>query len=414
MQSQYISLNKLLNNDGQIDGLPKNPRTIDDSHFKKLVKSIEDDPEMLELRELLVYPFGDNYIVIGGNMRLRAMHSIGFSEAPCKVIDKDVPVEKLRAYLIKDNVSGGNWDYDLIANEWDNLELIDFGMDLNFEAIDELIEEEHYTDEDNIPEVATPKTKLGDVWLLGKHRLMCGDSTSIDDVEKLMNGNKADMVFTDPPYRMETNGGGFEGITGFDRTMKSIAHLCDFNPQEFLNCIPSAFDTNMNAYIFCNKDLIPDYLNWAIDNKYSFNILIWYKKAAPPIGGTHRPDIEYLLHFRKSSIWNSGLTNVNYSKCLEYDKFSYQRKQTEAGGHPTPKPVEMIENEIMISSNKNSIVTDFFGGSGSTLIACEKTNRINYSMELDSKYCDVIIKRWQEYTKKDAILESTQQKYNQI
>lgn len=200
MQSQYISLNKLLNNDGQIDGLPKNPRTINESHFKKLVKSIEDDPEMLELRELLVYPFGDNYIVIGGNMRLRAMHSIGFSEAPCKVIDKDVPVEKLRAYLIKDNVSNGDWDYDLIANEWDNSELIDFGMDLNFEAIDELIEEEHYSDEDNIPEVATPKTKLGDVWLLGKHRLMCGDSFDVQDIEKLTQNANIDIIFTDPMY----------------------------------------------------------------------------------------------------------------------------------------------------------------------------------------------------------------------
>jgi DNA modification methylase len=414
---KLISLDKLYNNDGQLKGLSINPRQISTEDFLKLKKSIQDNPEMLELRELIVYPQDDYFIVIAGNMRLRAMKELEFTHATCKVLDKNTSLEKLKAYTIKDNINRGEWDFELLANEWDVDELIEFGLDLpvDFGAFEDEDEELDNKNEDTIPEVLhEPKTKMGDVWILGRHRLMCGDSTSIDNVNKLMNGNKTDMVFTDPPYKVETSGGDFN-ITGFKKTMKSIEHLCDFNPVDFLNVLPTIFNNKtINAYVFCNKDLIPDYLNWCLKNNFAFNILVWKKKGAVPIGSTHRPDIEYLLHFRKSAIWNTALENVNYSKCLEYDKFSYKQKQNEAGGHPTPKPVEMIENEILISSNKNSIVVDLFGGSGSTLIACEKTKRINYSMELDPRYCDVIIKRWQDYTKKEAILEATQEKFNNL
>lgn len=416
MVIKSISLNKLYNNSGQVKGLSTNPRQISEADFLKLKKSIQDNPEMLELRELIVYPQDDYFIVIAGNMRLRAMKELEFTYATCKVLDKNTSLEKLKAYTIKDNISRGEWDFELLANDWEVDELIEFGLDLPvdfgaFENEDKLDNE----NEDNIPEVLhEPKTKMGDVWILGKHRLMCEDSTNVNNVDKLMNNNKADMVFTDPPYRMETNGGGFIMQTGFKKTINSIEHLCDFNPDDFLNVLPTIFNNIMNAYVFCNKDLIPDYLSWCLKNNFTFNILIWKKEGVIPLGNTHRPDLEYLLHFRKSAIWNSGLKNVNYSKCLEYNKFSYKQKQNEAGGHPTPKPVEMVENEILISSNKNSIVVDLFGGSGTTLIACEKTKRINYSMELDPHYCDVIIKRWQDYTKKDAILETTQEKFNNL
>jgi len=142
--------------------------------------------------------------------------------------------------------------------------------------------------------------------------------------------------------------------------------------------------------------LLPDYLVWARDNKISFNVLIWKKPNAIPIGDSHRPDIEYLLLFRKSAIWNNGIKGVNYSRCLEYGR--------EKGLHPTMKPVALLENEIYISSNTQSIVLDFFGGSGSTLIACEKTNRHARLIELDPKYCDVIVKRWEDFTGKKAEL----------
>ena len=161
---------------------------------------------------------------------------------------------------------------------------------------------------------------------------------------------------------------------------------------EFLNRLKELFDKNsMNAYIFCNKDLVPDYLNWGIENNYSFNILFWKKPNALPLGGQHRPDLEYLLFFRKNAIWNNGLKDVSYSKCLEFN-----REHTT--NHPTMKPLELIGNELKISSNKNSLIVDLFGGSGSTLIASEQTERICYCMEIDPKYCDVIIKRWETFT----------------
>jgi len=130
MNAQQIPITKLTLNTGQIEGLPKNPRFIRDERFAKLVKSIQDDPEMLALRELLVYPTGKEYVVIGGNMRLRAMKELGHTEAPCKVLDKATPVEKLRAYTIKDNIGFGDHDWDGLANEWDAGQLSDWGLDL--------------------------------------------------------------------------------------------------------------------------------------------------------------------------------------------------------------------------------------------------------------------------------------------
>ncbi len=258
---------------------------------------------------------------------------------------------------------------------------------------------EGLTDEDAVPDVPEePKTKLGDIYQLGNHRLMCGDSTSIDAIDKLMKGQKADLVLTDPPYSIETQG-GFKGEIGksLRKQASSIEFIANFEPAEFLNTLPLVFQSNkFNAYIFCNKDLLPDYLVWARDNKISFNVLIWKKPNAIPIGDSHRPDIEYLLLFRKSAIWNNGIKGVNYSRCLEYGR--------EKGLHPTMKPVALLENEIYISSNTQSIVLDFFGGSGSTLIACEKTNRHARLIELDPKYCDVIVKRWEDFTGKKAEL----------
>ena len=129
MQQQLISLSKLKLNSGQIEGLPKNPRYIKDERYQKLVKSIQDDPEMLELRELIVFPVNGHYIVIAGNMRLRAIKELGHQEAPCKVLDEKTPVEKLQAYAIKDNVSFGDNDWDILANEWDQEQLIEWGVE---------------------------------------------------------------------------------------------------------------------------------------------------------------------------------------------------------------------------------------------------------------------------------------------
>ena len=175
-----------------------------------------------------------------------------------------------------------------------------------------------------------------------------------------------------------------------------IEHLCNFEPEEFLSVLPLAHNKGkLNATIFCNKDLVPRYLNWAVENKYSFNILIWKKPSAIPLGGSYMPDIEYMLVFRKSATFNTKISGVRYSKVLECKR--------ETGLHPTMKPIELIENQLQIVSNKKDVVADLFGGSGSTLIACEKHGRTCLMNELDEKYVDVIINRWQNFTGKEAV-----------
>ena len=155
----------------------------------------------------------------------------------------------------------------------------------------------------------------------------------------------------------------------------------------------------MNATVFCNKDLIPDYLSWARECGYSFNILVWKKPSAIPLGGSYLPDVEYCLVFRKSGIFNTKVAGVTYSKVLSHNR--------ETGLHPTMKPVAMLENQVLIVSNNGGTVLDLFGGSGSTLIACEKTGRYARLMELDPKYVDVIVKRWQQFTGKKATHAAT-------
>lgn len=203
-QTVMLPIGKIETNHGQIDGLPKNPRVLRDHHYDALKKSIEDNPEMLTYRELLVFPNKGKYVVIGGNMRLKVLQDLGEKLVPCKIIAEDTPVEKLAAYVIKDNVSGGEWDWDELANAWDEDLLKGWGLELPPDWGEEeeeneegqVSEDEFDEDNDKIKAVA----ELGDIWQLGDHRLMCGDSTDAGAWVLLLNGDKADMVFTDPPY----------------------------------------------------------------------------------------------------------------------------------------------------------------------------------------------------------------------
>ena len=275
-----------------------------------------------------------------------------------------------------------------ISNDDLHVDLSDLDIKIDFEE-PEVTELEPAEAPDEAPEPPTiPITAKGDLYELNEHRVLCGDSLLIDDIDKLMQGKKADLVFTDPPYQLEVKGGCNSSIgKSLQKQGNDIEFISNFKPLDFLNNIPLIFEKQkINAYIFCNKELLPDYLKWAVENKYSFNVLVWKKPNAIPIRDSHRPDIEYLLLFRKNAIWNHGLQGVNYSRCLEYGR--------ESGLHPTMKPIELITNELFISSNKNSLVVDLFGGSGSTLIACEQANRRCYGIELEEKYCDVIVTRW--------------------
>ena len=365
---------------------PKNPRVIKDDKFAKLVQSIKDFPEMLEKRPLVCFTDTDKkLVVLGGNMRLKAAKEVGLKELPVLLAD-DWTEEQKAQFLIKDNVGFGEWNWDELKEDWNINQLSDWGLDLPEFATEEVLEAEE--DDFAVPDGGIETDiVLGDLFEIGEHRLLCGDSTDSDSVARLMDGNKADMVFTDPPYKIETEGGCKGSIgQGLRKQGDSIEFIANFEPTEFLQVLPLIFDKNkLNAYIFCNKELLPDYLVWAKDSGYSFNVLIWKKPNAIPIGDSHRPDIEYLLLFRKSAIWNNGLKDVNYSRCLEFGR--------EKGLHPTMKPIELIANEMKISSNENSLVFDFFLGSGSTMVASHQLKRKCYGMELDPKYCQVIVDR---------------------
>lgn len=339
---------------------------------------------------------GNGIIEAAGNIGLEDLQIVetdGTKIVAVKRTDIALDSEKGRTMALADNATAAA---DL---EWDkgNIEEVSeqFGIDPGDWISDWDTQVEQEVEEDEAPEVdesEPAKSELGKVYKLGEHRLMCGDSTDAGSVAILMDGQKADMVFTDPPYRLETEGGCKGNIGKSLRKQGSgIEFISDFNPKGFLAILPQQFEKDvLNAYIFCNKELLPDYLNWAVSNKYSYNVLVWKKPNAIPIGDSHRPDIEYLLLFRKNAIWNNGLDGVNYSRCLEFSR--------ELGLHPTMKPIELICNEMKISSNKGSNVLDLFGGSGSTLIACEQLGRKCYMMELDPKYCDVIRKRYWKFT----------------
>lgn len=375
-----------------------NSRTHSDEQTNQIASSIK---EFGFTNPVLIDEQGG---LIAGHGRLMAANKLKLKEVPCIILEGLTEAQK-KAYIIADNQLPLNagWDLDKLKLEIETLGELDFDIDLlgfDDDFLDGLLDvqpSEGLTDEDEVPEPPeTPVSVLGDIWQLGNHRLMCGDSTSIDAVEKLLQDEKANCVITDPPYNQET-GGGFKGEIGASLKKQSadIEHLCNFEPEEFLNVLPSTYNKNkLNATIFCNKDLVPQYLNWAVDNGYSFNILIWKKPSAIPLGGSYMPDIEYMLVFRKSATFNTKIKDVRYSKVLECKR--------ETGLHPTMKPIELIENQLLIVSNKKDTVVDLFGGSGSTLIACEKHDRKCLMNELDEKYVDVIINRWENFTGKQA------------
>jgi site-specific DNA-methyltransferase (adenine-specific) len=323
--------------------------------------------------------------IIAGHTRLKAAKKLNIKEVPCLIADDLTPAQ-IKAFRIADNKVSefAEWDMDLLKIEIQDLEEFT-GFEL--EELNMMFEEEKEIIEDEVPEIQKEViTKLGDLYEIGEHRLLCGDSTDGDQLAKLMNGQKADMVFTDPPYRYKKMGNNGAFHERHNKLKEDIKEMVDFDPTDFLQTLPFVFNKGINAYIFCNTDLVPDYCIWAKKNKFNFNILTWHKKSFIPASNNHHfPDTEYLIYISKTAIFNSGL-NVNYGKYFILDN-------EKSKDHPTIKPIELILNEIKISSNKNNLVFDFFLGSGSTMVACQQLNRKCYGMELDPKYCDVIIRR---------------------
>ena len=352
---------------------PNNPRLIKGNKFKKLVQSIKDFPEMLKLRPIVV---NKEMIVLGGNMRLKACIDAGLKDIWIAKAWELTP-EQEKEFIIKDNVGFGDWDWDVLANEWDMKELEDWGLD-GFPFKDVLeAEEDDYTEPDDLK----VDVVLGDLIEIGEHRLLCGDSTDADQVAKLMNGEKADMVFTDPPYNVAFNGrsGKFDVIKNDNISENDFENLIN-GFVSILNILKPD-----NYYVWCNWKFYG-----LLQSKLDFKACIVWAKNVFGLGRGYRGQYEvcfYLGEFNgsDSDVWDVA-KDTNYV-------------------HPTQKPVELCSRAIKNSKPKN--ILDLYAGSGSTLMGCQKHGIPFFGMEFDTQYIDVIIRRWQEFTGKQAINEAT-------
>ena len=509
LKSQNIPLSKLETNKGQIDGLPKNPRLIKTEKFEKLKKSIEDNPEMLGMREVLVYPLSSKFIIIGGNMRYQACKELGFSEVPCKILDKDTTAEQLRAITIKDNVGFGEHDWDLLANEWDSIELEEWGLEVpNFETEETILEAEE--DDYEEPENLKIDVFLGDLIEFectdGRvHRLICGDSTDSDTVAKLMDGEKADLAHNDPPYGMKKEKDGvlndnlnFDDLLQFNKEWIALqfSHikengswycwgidepLMDIYSEilkpyikeqkaTFRNLITwdkgsgqgqnlestrsyatadekclfvmsgvQGFNNNQDNY-FEDWEPIRIYLeeeikklnenDTKIANALGFKdgrtVNHWWSKSQWlfPTKDNYLGLKEYaksknIEAFKKEyhelkkeydelkkeydelkkeyystrAFFNN--THDNFNNVWHFERTSNKERET-TGGHATPKPIPLCQRAIKSSCPEKGLVIDFFLGSGSTMVAAHQLKRKCYGMELEPKYCQVIIDRMQK------------------
>ena len=406
-----IDMAKLHPNTGQLEGLPANPRQITEEKYELLKKNIQDYPEMLNLRGLMVYPLADgNYVVIGGNMRYRAMEELGYTSAPCVVIPAETPVETLKAYTIIDNNGFGKYDWDMIANEWDADEVQGWGLDLPEDwggsASGGNDAKEDDFDESSVTESICQR---GELWQLGEHRLMCGDSTSAEDFEKLMNGAKADMCFTDPPYGVSI--GDKNATLNSVNGGNSIERNIENDTLSVEELYPILVKAMTNVRLSC-KDDASYFVTSPQGGELGLmmmmmmkdagltvrHILIWCKNCATFSLG--RLDYDY-QHEPIFYTWTKSHHNYrggeNRTTIWQYDK---PRK---CDLHPTMKPVELVANCLKDCTKQGDIVLDAFGGSGTTMIAAEQLGRRCCMMELDPHYCDVIIKRWETLTGGKAV-----------
>jgi len=352
---------------------PNNPRFIKEDKYKKLLASIREFPEMLDLRPIVVDSEG---IVLGGNMRLRACKEAGLKEVPVIYADQ-LTEEQKREFIIKDNVGFGEWDWDVLANEWDAVVLDAWGLDVPEFDIEE--EKEAKEDGYEVPDEITTDIQIGDLFEIGDHRLLCGDSTDAEQVERLMNGEKADMVFTDPPYGIKVVQGkkvGGDSVVG-NRIVKA---------KEYSEVIgDDTTDTARDFYNTCVSIGIKNFIVWG-GNYFtdflppSMCWLIWDKErtgnfADVEMAWTSFDQAAKLYKWQWNGIIRKGNKNIEGKTRL----------------HPTQKPVGLFGD--IFNDFEFKICFDGFLGSGSTMVAAHQLDRRCYGMELDPKYCQVILDR---------------------
>jgi DNA modification methylase len=338
------------------------------------------------------------------------------------ILADDMSEAQIKAFRLSVNKVAelAEWDIDLLKLEIFDLKEMDFDLSLTGFDDDELANflaepTEGLTDDDAVPDVpAIPVTVEGDVWLLGRHRLMCGDSTSQSAFDALTAGAAADLIFTDPPYGMSYGGGRAAGSSKKGDLVKAHGMILndDLQGDDLIGLVRDALATSIS----CTKPGAPLYacFTWRTYAEFEAALqglgrevkacIVWNKQSIG-LGNSHyRPQHEFIFYC--GGQW--------YGDKSQSDVWSMSRGATGAYVHPTQKPVELIERALSNSSKSGDIVIDCFGGSGSTLIACEKHGRMARLMELDPKYCDVIITRWQDFTGQQATLESTGQAFGEL
>ena len=379
-----------------------NPRKLSEQAIEKVAMSLKE----YGFRQPIVVD--KNMVIVAGHTRFRASKKLGLKQVPISVID-NLSEEQINAYRIADNRTAeeSEWDNELLKMEIKELEAKDFKLDLlgfNDEQLNNILFEEKQglTDEDEVPETPEePISKLGDIWKLGNHRLMCGDSTKNEHFDKLMQNEKANVVYTDPPYNIN-----YGNINHEKFKMRDIKNdsMDKFQYREFCTKFIENLKQRCDGIFYC----------WGAQGKYGrllFTILddylhnsttiMWYKDQFTLGRGKYHNQYEPCWFG-----WNkSGESFIDDRKLVNVWNHKRPKK---SDLHPTMKPIELIEIGLTHSTKIDDIVLDCFLGSGSTLIACEKLKRICYGMELDPKYCDVIIKRWENFTGKKAELENGQ------
>ena len=364
MNIQKVKLSEIKSN-------PNNPRIIKDDKFNKLVKSIKEFPKMLEIRPIVV---NQDMIVLGGNMRLKASKEAGLKEVFIVKAD-DLTEDEQKQFIIKDNVGFGEWDWEMLANEWEADLLEEWGLNVpDFGITEEPAAEE---DDYEMPDEVQTDIVLGDLFEIGEHRLLCGDSTDSDQVAKLMDGENADMVFTDPPYGISHSGKGITAPTKSGRIVEGnnfgeILGDGDVNAAvDSFNLIYSLYPNALHIWWGANyySSILPNGFGW----------LVWDKER---VGDTF-----------------SGAELAFVNKGVKVDVFRHMwhgiAKASESGEkrlHPTQKPVALVE-WCFKNYEAGEKILDLFLGSGSTMVAAHQLKRKCYGMELDPKYCQVIVDR---------------------
>ena len=425
IQRTTLPISKVEVNKGQVPGLPKNPRFIRDNNYKKLLRSIKENPEMLGWREVIVCEYKGKYITLAGNMRLRAMKELGYKEAPATIVPKETTIEQMKAFVLKDNSSFGEWDIDDLLNEWDEALIEAAAIDIP-DIPDPHMEEEEEAEEDNFDvEANTPKvarSKDGDIYQLGEHRLICGDSTKEEYINALMGVEQADLLVTDPPYNVDYHAKG-----GLNKIAND--NMADLNFIAFLTDAFKIANENIRqgatVYIWhadsqgFNFRTATKNVGWTVRQ-----CLIWNKNSLVLGRQDYQWKHEPCLYLWKDGAAHYFVDKRNLTTVIEdkkdIDEMSKQEmkellerifikqelpttvincdKPLRSADHPTMKPVPLIGQLIANSSRRGDIVLDIFGGSGTTLIAAEQLGRKCRMMELEPVYIDVICKRWEELT----------------